>query len=406
MQSTSNLNTTRAKTPNIPSHISVHNKSLYNDFVNSISYSNLPTTTISHSNPQRSRGSKSSNSYSYNKIKTYNNVNINNTNNNMATLNAKKLESKKKKILKYHSELEKWRKNDLKRTVQMIEFKKNKDEAEFRQRLNMIENRGGIYSQVSNMLYRDEMQHRNKVNNLHSNWNTKVYGPIIKHIKTMANDKQYMMKKKDKMRNLYDKYLKECNKNGNKIFLDSINVKEYDPFEWEHDDQQLQIQKIKQKIKIHDPLKSDLNKYIVEQKISNNTSKYFNNNNGNDGNSVNNQTMTMSTNEFSTDTVTNSADFDIKSNTFSLKPHTRYCIAPQKYNHVSHLPLFRDMEQLKKNERKCILPSHIPGGNVLLNQKEIPKYDPMIVRKQYFPQTKRIVRPAFTKYEFKISEMW
>ena len=57
--------------------------------------------------------------------------------------------------------------------------------------------------------------------------------PIINHIRTKANNTDYMMKKKNKMRNLYNKYLKECNKNGNKIFLDSINVKEYDPFEWE-----------------------------------------------------------------------------------------------------------------------------------------------------------------------------
>ena len=95
-----------------------------------------------------------------------------------------------------------------------------------------------------------------------------------------------------------------------------------------------------------------------------------------------------------------------KSNTFSLKPKTRFCISPIQYNHVSHLPLFRDMQQLNKNRNKCILPSHLPGGNVLLNQKEIPPYNADIIRKQFFPQTKRIVRPAFTKYEFKISEMW
>ena len=48
------------------------------------------------------------------------------------------------------------------------------------------------------------------------------------------------------MRNLYDKYLKECNKTEIK-YLDSINVKEYDPFEWEHDDKDstFQIKKLK-----------------------------------------------------------------------------------------------------------------------------------------------------------------
>ena len=175
----------------------------------------------------------------------------------------------------------------------------------------------------------------------------------------------------------------------------------------------------KKKVKIHDPLKADLNKYIMEQKISNNTNRYFHSNNTQNVHIKDNQKENMSnndismiqamSNEFSSDTITDSNEFGStinKSNTFSLKPKTRFCISPIQYNHVSHLPLFRDMEMLNKTKNKCILPSHIPGGNILLNQKEIPEYNPSIVRKQYFPQTKRIVRPAFTKYEFKISEMW
>ena len=409
-------------TPNIPSYVAVHNKSLYNDFISSIRYNTQQSNgaVTSTNNNTRSFKRNLRNTKSSPTFTKY--VNVKNINgNNVAITNAKKLESKRKKILKYHTELEKWRQNDLKRTYKMIEFKKNKDEAEFRKRLNMIESRGGIYSEVSNVLYRDEMQHKRKVNNLYGTWNSKVYGPIIKHIKTKANNADYMMRKKDKMRNLYDKYLKECNKNGNKIFLDSINVKEYDPFEWEKEceddveNHSFPIKKLskKNKVKIHDPLKADLNKYITEQRISNNTSRYFHHNKHNHiQNMQDNQKENMS-NEFSSDTInTDSNEFGStmnnmnKSNTFSLKPKTRFCVSPVEYNHVSHLPLFRDMEMLNKTKNKCILPSHVPGGNILLNQKEIPAYNADIVRKQYFPQTKRIVRPPFAKYEFKISEMW
>ena len=389
MQPSSKLASTSSSTPDIPGYISVNNKSLYDDFLSSINYNNAVKNVTNQLQPSQSN--KLSNSQ---RPKTSKNINSNLT-------QIKKLESKKKKILKYHSELEKWRKNDLKRTLQMMEFKKSRDEAEFRKRLNMIETRGGIYSEVADILYKYDSQHSAKTMNLYSDWHSKVYHPILKHIKTICNDEQYMVNKKNKMRNLYEKYLNECNKNGNKIFLDSINVKEYDPFEWINEDQNpnQQIKKLKKKIKVNDPLKSDLNKYIVEQKISNKTSKYFNNDES--------QKSDIS-NEIQSD-VTDSRTFcstNMKSNTFSLKPHTRFCISPVQYNHVSHLPLFRDMQQLQKNKSKSILPSHLPGGNVLLNQHHVPKYNAEIVKKQFFPQSKRIVRPEFTKYEFKISEMW
>ena len=165
-------------TPNIPSYIAVHNKSLYNDFISSIRYntqqSNGAVMNTNNSFKRNLRNTKSS--HTYTKSIQSRSVNVNG-NANTAITNAKKLESKRKKILKYHAELEKWRKNDLKRTYEMIEFKKNKDEAEFRKRLSMIESRGGIYSEVSNVLYRDEMQHKRKVNNLYGTWNSKVYGP-------------------------------------------------------------------------------------------------------------------------------------------------------------------------------------------------------------------------------------
>eukprot|EP01083_Nonionella_stella_P154451 497691_1 len=350
--------------PNIPSYIAIHNKSLYSDFVTSINYNHGNSFSNNTQPLQSTQNSKSS-----------------------PNLHKMKLESKKKKILKYHSELEKWRANDLKRTLQRIEFKKNKDEAQFRKTLNMIESRGGIYGEVSDVLYKQKAQEFAKTANLYTNWHSKVYNPIDRQIKSASNDRQYMMHKKTKMRNLYDKYLAECNKNGNKIFLDSINTKEYDPFEWRQDDGAGN----NPKIKIDDPLKSDLNKYINEQKISNKTTKYFNNNNN------------VKTVQSNSELVTNKT---IKSNTFSLKPRTRYCISPAQYNQVSHLPLFRDIESLQRNKDKCILPSHVPGGNILLNQYQIPKYNAEIVRKQFFPQTKRIVKPAFSKYEFKISEMW
>ena len=209
-----------------------------------------------------------------------------------------------------------------------------------------------------------------------------------------------MNQKKHKMRNLYEKYLSECNKNGNKIFLDSINIKEYDPFEWTHDDQVITTvdqdgtisHRSKAKVKIQDPLKSDLKKYITEQQISDQRSTF---------NSM------VSSADFTVDTATtNELEEKTKSNTFSLKPHTRYCISPQQYNHVSHLPVFRDMKVLEDTKVKCVLPSHVPGGNVMLNQYDVPKYDAKLVKKQFFPQNKRIIVPPASKYQFNISKQW
>ena len=286
----------------------------------------------------------------------------------------------------------------MERTFQAIELKKSKNEAEFRKTLNMIESRGGIYGEVSEVLYKHQAQHTAKSMHLHSNWQNKVFHPIAKNIKNIANDEEYMDYKKSKMRSLYNKYLSECNRPGNNIFLDSINKNQYDPFEWEQND----ISRMQQQVKVHDPLKSDLNKYIVEQNISNKTCRYF-------GSDSYPQTARSST-DYRTDTMTtNSSEFtlnDKSKRTFSLKPRTRFCMSPVQYNCVDHLPLFRDMEILKQNKVKCVLPSHVPGGSIMLNQYDIPKYDATVVKKEFFPQSKRIVQPPFSKYAFNISEQW
>lgn len=399
MQSDIKAETAPSSVAEIPGYISVHNKSLYSDFVSSLPYQP----------PKQKQRSAHSQRYS----KSANGLRTSLTGTARIDQDAKKEESKKKKIMKYHSELQKWRKNDLKRTLEMIEFKKNKEEAQFRKTLNMIESRGGIYGEISDVLRKEKAQHIAKTTNLHSVWHNEVYHPIIKKIKSTANNEEHMNRRKNKMRNLYEKYLTECNKNGNKIFLDSINVKEYDPFEWTHDEEDASViedgttsHRSKNKVRIRDPLKSDLKKYIVEQKISTKTSRFCGH-----GTHRGNQTISTST-DFTSETGTssevrsNGLDTNSKSNTFSLKPHTRFCISPQQYNHVSHLPVFRDMKVLEDAKVKCILPSHVPGGNVMLNQFDVPKYDAKLVKKQFFPQNKRIIVPPASKYQFNISKQW
>ncbi len=82
---------------------------------------------------------------------------------------------------------------------------------------------------------------------------------------------------------------------------------------------------------------------------------------------------------------------------------------PETFESLQYLPEYRDMEILEKLEKE----NENGGGdercgenNVILNQFDVPSYDPWVVREQYFPQTKRIVQPPFKKYQFKISEMW
>jgi len=356
----------------LPGHISIHNKRLFQDLTSSVDSKNS-----SHpESRQHARDNKSSHSLNRSQSET----------------NTKKQESKKKKILKYHSELEKWRKNDLKRTLEMIEFKKNKEEAHFRKTLSMIESRGGIYGEVSEVLHKHHSQHLAKALTMHSDWHNNVFHPIRSHIRSASGDEQKMDLRKSQRRSLYDKYLSECNRNGNRIFLDNINAQEYDPFEWTKGEEQEGA-----RTRIRDPLKSDLMKHIVEEKISSQTSKYC----------QQKKQRESKNQELDSDSFAKDWQGGVGADKFTMKPRTRVCMSPQQYCAVDHLPRYRVSAHVEQDRGKCVLPSHVPGGNVILNQFDVPKYNAAVVRKEFFPQTKRVgIKPASSRFEFNISKQW
>lgn len=362
---------------------------------------------------------------------------------------AEKQVHKQQKIEKFHSELEKWRIQDFKHIKQMLEYRKSKKEIQFHQQLHMNKN-SSIYNEVNCTLAEYNKHLNEKKILLHHKWNTNVFLPIVNQIETHKKyNKDFLKYKKLKMQALYDKYLHQCKKNGDNIFLDSIN-EEYNPFEWYEYENKIQMKNIH----TNDPLKADLYKYMNEQKLRLSAEQFINNKTMINGNiedyrsksntiSIRNTSRTLNSstsnrthmrrnriahNWSSTQTGIQSGfsytpHTSISSTTmrnhsccvdnndhkiFSLKPRMRNCMDPRQYNAIHHLPYIKDMKILEDKRGLHHLPSHVPGGNVLLNQFEIPEYDANVIKKQYFPQSKRIVRmsPEFSKYEFKVSEMW
>lgn len=472
-----------------------------------------------------------------------------------------------RKIRKFHSELLKWRENEIKRTHEHLQRKKLKDDAKFRQRLHMIETNGGVYGEVAATINDFDKSEHCKQCNIFENWTNKVYKPIQKRISQITNDAQLSSIKQEQRKQLYNKYLVETNNKDNPIYLDTINAAKYNPFEWLQYDKKI----LTKDLDSNDPMKSDLKKYISEQQmeqtqmnklklqslqensnshmtnyLTSRTNKSlqttnrklnssnintdtrqtpnktlslndtqmqtqrtythtkdftFNRNNVNNinnlqqfptsraatsmsvmsatlinrnhnnpiitsrtyqselprtANTVNinnvniNQTQTQNQacspmpwehtaddklndesmltrtawtngkycnigvnlhnkNQNLTSTVNNNTSLSPdhqpkKLRPFSLKSHSRETLNPQYFTTIGNLPIYKDERRLVMNRIQA--PKHVQGGNVLLNQHSIPKYDAKLIRKEYFPTSKRIIKPHFAKYEFNISKQW
>ena len=268
---------------------------------------------------------------------------------------------KKKKAILIHKERERKREDIYKRTKQYIKLKKEKQESLFIDKLKEIDTTNGIYYEVNKYLNEYNNLDFEKKKKLHNEWMLNIFEPINDRINNILNNNEYQTEKKEILRNLYQNYLLQTNNKNKPIFLDSFDENVYDPFKINKNTENININDLKYK----DPIKSDLVKILNEQKIEKKIIK------------------------------------------FSLKPKLRKCISPKKYNSLKHLPIFRDIKILNDIKNKCILPSHKPGGNILLNQYNIQnKIDNNIIKQETFKQSKRRVQPSFQKYEFKISQMW
>lgn len=62
------------------------------------------------------------------------------------------------------------------------------------------------------------------------------------------------------------------------------------------------------------------------------------------------------------------------------------------------------MDKIEKEEKEPRGKFYKSGGNII--NSEHYKASVVDIKKQYFPHSKRIIKPAFSKYEFNISKQW